>query len=30
MTTVQKPGKASTEYVNRTLKNLKQLIEEEN
>ena len=24
-----KPGKASTEYVNRTLKNLKQLIEEE-
>lgn len=25
-----KPGKASTEYVNRTLKNLKQLILEEN
>ena len=24
-----KPGKASTEYVNRTLKNLKELIEEE-
>ena len=25
-----KPGKASTEYVNRTLKNLKQLVEAEN